>query len=179
MLMNIIFANLIVEGKVAVYMDDILIYSANEKAYRETTHKVLRRLEQYNLYLKPKKCEFNCDHIKYLSIIIKPSRISMNQGKVTAVANWLTPRNLCDIQEFLNFANFYRRFIKNFSAKARLLNDLTKKDMPWCWEENEAAAFAMLKQAFAEATILALYNSNQFTEVKVDTSNFAIRGVLL
>lgn len=179
MLMNIIFTDLIVGEKVAVYMNNILIYSANEKAHRETTHEVLRCFEQYNLYLKPKKCKFNCNHIKYLSIIIKPSQISMDQGKVTAIANWPTPRNLRNIQRFLDFANFYRRFIKNFSAKARLLNDLIKKDMPWCWEENEAAAFAMLKQAFAEATILALYDPNRSTEVEVDTSNFAIGGVLL
>lgn len=53
-----------------------------------------------------------------------------------------------------------------------------KKDTPWRWEKDEEAAFAMLKQAFAEAPILALYNSNQPTEVEVDASNFATSGVL-
>lgn len=136
-LMNMIFADLIAEGKVAVYMDNILIYSADEVMHREMIHEVLRRLEEYDLYLKPEKCEFDCDRIKYLGIIIK-----------------------------------------NFSAKACPLNDLTKKDMPWRWKTDEEAAFAILKQAFAEAPVLALYDSNQPTEVKVNMSNFATRGVL-
>lgn len=94
MLMNTIFADLIAEGKVAVYMDNILIYSANEATHRETTHEVLRRLEEYDLYLKPEKCEFDCDHIEYLEMIIEPGRVSMDHGKTTAIANWPKPCNL-------------------------------------------------------------------------------------
>lgn len=69
-LMNTIFADLIAEGKVAVYMDNILIYSANEATHRETMHEVLQHLKEYNLYLKPEKCEFDCDRIEYLGMII-------------------------------------------------------------------------------------------------------------
>lgn len=177
-LMNTIFADLIAGEKVAVYMDDILIYSADEATHRETTHEVLRRLEEYDLYLKPEKCEFDCDRIEYLSMIIEPSRVSTDHGKTTAVANWPKPRNLRDVRGFLSFANFYCRFIKDFLAKAHPLNDLTKKDMPWHWGENEEAAFITLKQAFVEAPMLALYDPNRPTEVEVDTSNFATGGVL-
>lgn len=72
MLMNTIFADLIAGGKVAVYIDDILIYSTDETTHRETTHEVLQRLEEYNLYLKPEKCKFDCDRIEYLGMIIQP-----------------------------------------------------------------------------------------------------------
>lgn len=116
--MNMIFADLIAEGKVAIYMDDILIYSVDEETYRETTHEVLRRLKEYNLYLKPEKYEFDCDHIEYLGMIIEPDCVSMDHEKTAAVANWPKPRNLRDVRGFLGFANFYCRFIKNFSAKA-------------------------------------------------------------
>lgn len=92
--MNIIFADLIAGEKVAVYMDNILIYSADKETYREMTHKVLWHLKEYNLYLKPKKCKFNCNHIEYLRMIIEPSRVSMDHGKVTAIANWPKPHNL-------------------------------------------------------------------------------------
>lgn len=92
--MNTIFANLIAGGKVAVYMDDILIYSADEATRRETMHEVLRHLKGYDLYLKPEKCKFNCDRIEYLGIIIEPGCVSMDHGKTTAVANWPKPRNL-------------------------------------------------------------------------------------
>lgn len=131
MLMNMIFADLIVGGKVAVYMNDILIYSADKAMHREITYKVLQCLEKYNLYLKPEKCEFDCDHIKYLSMIIEPGCVSIDHGKTAAIANWLKPCNLRNVWGFLGFANFYCRFIQNFSAKACLLNDLTKKDTPW------------------------------------------------
>lgn len=129
-LMNTIFADLIMGGKVAIYMDNILIYSANEAIYREMTYEVLRRFEEYNLYLKPEKCRFDYDRIEYLGMIIEPGHISMDHGKTAAVTNWLQPRNLRDIREFLGFANFYRQFIKDFSAKAHPLNDLIKKDTP-------------------------------------------------
>lgn len=130
MLMNMIFADLIAGGKVAVYMDDILIYSTDEAIHRETMHEVLRRLEEYDLYLKPKKCEFDCDHIEYLGMIIEPGCVGMDYEKTATVTNWPEPRNLHNVQGFLRFANFYCQFIQNFSAKAHLLNNLMKKDMP-------------------------------------------------
>lgn len=84
----------------------------------------------------------------------------MDHGKTATIANWPKPCNLRDIRGFLGFTNFYCRFIKNFSTKARPLNDLIKKDTPWCWRTNEKTAFAMLKQAFAKALVLVLYDSN-------------------
>lgn len=112
-------------------------------------------------------------------MIIEPGHISMDHGKTTAVANWPQPRNLRDVRGFLRFANFYRRFIQNFSAKARPLNDLTKKDTPWRWGTDEEAAFVTFKRAFAEAPVLVLYDHSRPTEVEVNTSNFATGGVLL
>lgn len=141
-------------------------------------HEVLRRLEEYDLYLKLEKCKFDCDRIEYFGMIIEPGRISMDHSKTAAVANWLKPRNLRDVWGFLGFANFYCRFIKDFSAKACPLNNLTKKNTPWHWEKDEEAAFATLKQAFAEAPVLALYDLNRPTEVEVNASNFTISGVL-
>lgn len=126
-------------------------------------HEVLWRLEEYDLYLKPEKCKFDYDRIEYLGMIIEPGCVSMDHGKVATVANWLKPCNLRDVQGFLGFANFYHWFIKNFSAKARPLNNLTKKNTPWRWETDEETAFATLKQAFAEALVLALYNPSRST----------------
>ena len=93
-LINTIFAELIALGKVAVYMDDILIYSSNKETHRKTTHEVLKHLKEYDLYLKPEKCEFDKDRIKYLGMMIEPGRVSMDSAKNTAVANWPVPRNL-------------------------------------------------------------------------------------
>ena len=69
-LMNSIFANLIAAGKMAVYMDDLLVYAADLKRLRKVTREVLARLMQYNLYLKPEKCEFEKQEMEYLGMII-------------------------------------------------------------------------------------------------------------
>lgn len=160
-------------------IDNILIYSNDKEMHTKTMHEVLCCLEEYNLFLKLEKCKFNRNHIEYLGMIIELGHVSMDPAKVAAVANWPTPRNLQDVQGFLGFGNFYRRFISNFSAKAQPLNDLTKKDVVWRWTEVEEAASQTLKTAFTKAPVLALYNPTCLTEVKVDASNFATGGVLL
>ena len=89
--MNMIFADLIASNKVAVYMHDILIYSSDTKTHWQTIHKVLKRLEEYNLFLKPEKYEFDCDHIEYLRLVISQESIEMDQVKVKAIVDWHTP----------------------------------------------------------------------------------------
>ena len=147
-LMNTIFADLVAVGKVAVYLDDILIYSAMPKEHLATTHEVLRRLRKHNFYLRPEKCEFDRAEIEYLGLIIREGEVTMDPTKVQAVANWPTPRNLRELRGFLGFANFYRRFIKDFAKLARPLNDLTKKDARWTWNIGQKQAFQALKDTF-------------------------------
>ena len=75
--MNSIFADLIAQGEVTVYMDDILIYTAELDRHHEIVREVLRHLEQYDLYLKPEKCEFEQQEIDYLGMIIRPGEVQM------------------------------------------------------------------------------------------------------
>ena len=86
-LMNIIFADLIAEGKVAVYLDDILIWSSDLKEHRKVVHEVLHRLEEYDLYLRPEKCEFEKTEIEYLGLVICPGKVCMDPTKVEAVTS--------------------------------------------------------------------------------------------
>jgi len=92
---------------------------------------VLAQLLKYDLYLKPEKCDFEKQEMEYLGMIITPGKVCMDPGKVNVVRNWPTPKMLKDIRGFIGFSNFYRRFIKDFSAIACPLHDLTKKDVPW------------------------------------------------
>ena len=96
-LMNLVFADLIAKGKVAVYMDDILIYNADLKEHHQVVHKVLKRLKHYDLYLKPEKCEFEKDTMEYLGMIIRPGEVQMDPGKVVAVKDWPTPTMLKEV----------------------------------------------------------------------------------
>jgi hypothetical protein len=157
-LMNSIFADLIAKSEVAVYMDDILIYSSNLEHHRKIVCKVLSRLQKYNLYLRPEKCEFELQEIEYLGMIIRPREVHMNPGKVAAVRDWTTPANLREVRAFIGFANFYRRFIKDFASIARPLHDLTKKDTPWQWHSEQQKAFNELKRRFCEEPILKVYD---------------------
>ena len=103
----------------------------------------------------------------------------MDPSKVEAVCTWPTPKNLREVRGFLGFANFYRRFIKDFSKVARPLHDLTKKETPWQWDDPQQAAFIALRDAFVSSTILTLWDPDRPTRLEVDASGFATGGALL
>jgi hypothetical protein len=177
-LMNSVFADLIAIGVVAVYMDDILIYTPTIIEHRKIVREVLQRLQDHDLYLKPEKCEFEKQEIEYLGMIIHPGEVCMDPGKVSAVRDWPTPTTLRDIRAFIGFSNFYRRFIKDFSSIARPLHDLTKKDMPWQWHAEQQHVFDTLKEKFCQEPILKVYDPNLETRAEVDASGFATGGIL-
>jgi hypothetical protein len=177
-LMNSVFADLIAIGVVAVYMDDILIYTPTLVEHRKIVREVLQRLQDHDLYLKPEKCEFEKQEIEYLGMIIRPGEVCMDPGKVSAVRDWPTPTTLRDVRAFIGFSNFYRRFIKDFSSIARPLHDLTKKDVPWQWHAEQQHAFDTLKEKFCQEPILKVYDPNLETRVEVDASGYATGGIL-
>jgi hypothetical protein len=177
-LMNSIFADLIAKGVVAVYLDDILIYTKTIKEHREITREVLRRLEKNNLYPRPAKCGFECTEVEYLGMLIRENHVSMDPAKVQAVTDWPAPRNLKDVRGFLGFANFYCRFIEGFARIARPLNDLTKKDAPWSWGPSEQKAFSELKERFTSSPVLVMWQPDLETRMEVDASAFATGGVI-
>ena len=111
-LMNSIFSDLIAKGKVAVYLDDILIFTVTLEEHRQLVNEVLQRLKDHDLYLRPEKCEFEREEIEYLGLVIKEGEVHMDPAKVEAVRTWPTPRNLRDVHGFLGFANFYQRYIQ-------------------------------------------------------------------
>jgi hypothetical protein len=144
-LMNSILVDLIAQAEVAVYMDDILIYSHNLEHHHKIVHKVLKRLQEYDLYFKPEKCEFEKQEMEYLGMIIQPAEVQMDPGKVAAVKDWPTPTTLKEVRAFIGFANFYQRFIKDFATVACPLHDLTKKDMPWQWHAEQQKPLVLLQ----------------------------------
>jgi hypothetical protein len=177
-LMNSIFVDLIAKGVVAVYLDDTLIYTKTIKEHRKITRKVLRHLEENNLYLRLAKCEFECTEVKYLGMLIRENHVSMDPAKVQAVTDWPAPQNLKEVRGFLGFANFYRRFIEGFARIARPLNDLTKKDAPWSWGPSQQEAFAKLKARFTSSSVLVMWQPDFETRMEVDVSAFATGGVI-
>ena len=140
-MMNDIFKDLIDEGYVAVYMDDILVYTRMIEHHREVITRVLDMLRKYRLYLKAEKCTFECTTVEYLGLVLSEGWVEMEPVKIAGVRDWLTPKNVTEVQSFVGFVNFYQRFIPEFSHVASPLHRLTKKAEPWQWNEPEEAAF--------------------------------------
>ena len=112
--MNDIFQDML-DDCVIVYLDDILVYSDNLEVHQKHVREVLRRLQHHGLYAKVPKCTFHTDSVEYLGYILFPSSLQMVEDKIKVILDWPTPRKVKDIQSFLGFANFYRRFILYYS----------------------------------------------------------------
>jgi hypothetical protein len=136
------------------YLDNILIYSDDLEQHCQHVRRILERVEEVGLTLKASKCEFHTDRMEYLGYIISPMGMSMDPEKVRAMAEWREPMNVKGVQSFLGFANFYRRFIRDFTKIMTPLTKLTQKDIPWEWGNAAPSAFEQLKQAMISQPIL-------------------------
>jgi len=128
-MMNEILRDLINEGKVATFVDYVLVGTETEEGHDEIVEEVLKRLEKNDLYIKPEKCVWKVRKIGFLGVVIGPNGIEMEKEKIDGVLSWLEPKNIKDVRKFLGLANYYRRFIKDFARIARPMNILTQKDM--------------------------------------------------
>ena len=113
------------------YLDDILIYSKTKKEHQEHVRKVLLRLREAGLQVDIDKCEFHVQETKFLGLLVSTTGLKMDPDKVAAVTAWEVPTCLKEVQSFVGFCNFYRRFIKDFSKTVKPLVALTKKDCPF------------------------------------------------
>ena len=128
-MMNKILRDLINEGKVTVFVDDILVGTETEEGHDEIVKEILRRLEENDLYIKPEKCIWKVRKIGLLGVVIGPNGIEMEEEKVDRVLSWPEPKNMKDVRKFLGLTNYYRRFIKDFARVARPINVLMRKDV--------------------------------------------------
>jgi hypothetical protein len=155
-----------------------LIFTKTLDEHRQVTRRVLGRLAEHELFLRPEKCKFEKTRIKYLGLIISENHVEMDLVKVAGVAEWPQPKNKREVQSFLGFANFYRRFIKDFSHHARPLFDLTQNDQKWKWDTPEATAFRKLKEAITSTPVLTTPADNHPFRIEADSSDFATGAVL-
>jgi len=113
-MMNDVFRTVIAEEIVVVYLDNILIFTKMEEEHEQVVRRVLEILTEHKLFLRPEKCEFYWKQIEYLRLVISENKVAMDSVKVARVREWPVPENRTDVQAFIDFVNFYRRFIQDF-----------------------------------------------------------------
>ncbi|KAJ1116408.1 hypothetical protein NDU88_004620 [Pleurodeles waltl] len=161
-----------------VYIDDILIYSDNENQHVQHVKKILAALRKHHLYCKLTKCEFHVTTVEFLGVILTPQGMVMAEKKVKAVSEWPIPKSVCDVQCFLGFANFYRRFINHFSQTVAPITKLLRKKEKFVWSPEADQAFSTLKEAFSTAPVLTHPDADRPFIVEADASDVAIGAVL-
>ncbi len=163
---------------VFVYIDDIFIYNNFKKEHIEHVKKILQRLRDADLQADIDKCEFSVHEIKYLDLIVKQNEIKMNSEKIEIILQWTTSQSLKQIQNFLKFCNFYRRFIRNFAKIVKSLIKLTRKNVSFVWSDACRRAFELLKRTIINTSILTHFDSRKQTYIKSDSSDFVNVNVL-
>jgi hypothetical protein len=177
-MMNEIFQDLITEGIVSVYLDDILIFTNSLEEHCRVTHLVLDHMREHKLHLQPEKSEFERTKIKYLGVIISHNKVEMDPVKIAGVADWPTPSNKKEVQSFVGFINFYRRFIPGFSHHVCTLFDLTMKDVRFICGLPQEDSFMKLKELITLAPVLVLPNDGLLFRLEADGSGIATSAVL-
>jgi len=128
--------------------------------------------------VKPEKCVWKVREVGFLEVIIGEDRVRMEKEKVQGVIEWPVPRSTKDVQNFLGLANYYRRFVKDFTRIAKPLHEMMKKEMKWNWGERQQRAFEKLKKRFTTEPVLVILDLDKEMRVEVDASDFVMRGVL-
>ncbi|XP_061520053.1 solute carrier family 22 member 18 isoform X2 [Phycodurus eques] len=155
---------------VFVYLDDIVIFSRSPDVHHQHVCQVLQRLLENRLFVKPEKCEFHLSSIHFLGYIIAKGQL---QPEIQAVVDWPIPSTRKELQRFLGFANFYRRFIFDNSKVAIPLTSLTSTSSPAA-----SQAFERLKELFTSAPILRHSDPSLQFIVEVDASDMGAGAVL-
>ena len=117
------------------------------------------------------------EEIPILGVVIGRGQVQIETNKIKTVKEWKTLTKIKKVESFLEFANFYRQFIKNFSHMARPLNKLKGKK-EWKWGEKQQKAFEELKEKITSQLVLALLKREGKFRVETNTSEYAIEGVL-
>ena len=172
MLGNLLYTNCL------AYLDDVVIFSKTFDEHLEDVRQVFDRIKAAKLKIKPSKCFFGSNRMKFLGHIISSEGISCDPDKVEKVKNWPVPRTQTQVKSFLGLASYYRRFIPSFADIAYPLNRLTRDDIMFEWDENTDKSFELLKRSLTSAPILMFPDFERPFVLCTDASNYGLGAVL-
>ncbi|UYV61477.1 hypothetical protein LAZ67_1004996, partial [Cordylochernes scorpioides] len=160
------------------FQDDILVYTKTWQEHIELLSKVFDKLRQYNMKFKLSKCIFGRTEVKYLGHIISHNQLKPDPGKVKSIQDFPRPDTVKKVRQFMGLANYYRKFVKDFSKISFPLVRLTRKNQPFIWNEEVEESFAKLKMALSTKPVLAIYNPDYPSKVYTDASKYGIGAIL-
>ncbi|UYV77733.1 K02A2.6-like [Cordylochernes scorpioides] len=160
------------------FQDDILVYTKTWQEHIELLSKVFDKLRQYNMKLKLSKCIFGRTEVKYLGHIISHNQLKPDPGKVKSIQDFPRPDTVKKVRQFMGLANYYRKFVKDFSKISFPLVRLTRKNQPFIWNEEVEESFAKLKMALSTKPVLAIHNPDYPSKVYTDASKYGIGAIL-
>jgi hypothetical protein len=150
---------------VIVYLDDILIFSKTREEHIEHVKRFLDVLRKEQLFLKLSKCEFGKTSLIYLGHIVGGGELKIDPSKVKVILEWSRPSNVTEVRRFLGAAQYWRKFIANFSSIAAPLHAVTSVKQGFQWGGKQQQAFDTLKEKISSAPVLALLNLRQPFEI--------------
>ncbi|SLM38893.1 Zinc finger, H2C2-type, histone UAS binding [Lasallia pustulata] len=162
----------------SAYLDDTLIYSKTLKEHTQHAQAVLQKLIDAGLQVDIEKCKFHVQETSFLGVLLSTDGLRMDPKKVQVVVDWSTPTNLKQVQAFIGFCNFYRRFIKGFSKIVGLMLKLTQKGVIFQWTDTCQKSFELLKQRVVTAPVLWHFDRTRKAILETDSSDHVNAGVL-
>ena len=161
-----------------VYLDDIIVLGRSFEEHIRNLDSVFQRLRESGLRLKPSKCSFFRKQVQYLGHVISRDGVATDPEKTAKVATWPVPTCKREVQQFLGFANYYRRFIKDFAQLARPLHRLTEQTTPFIWTDSCQESFDQLRRCLCSAPVLAYPDFSKPFILDTDASDAGVGGVL-
>lgn len=156
---------------VAIYMDDILIYSDTPEEHEVRLQKVLYTLKTAGLKLNHEKCLLRWRQLNYLGHCIDEHGIRPDEAKVKAITDLEPPSNVSDLRRILGMIHYLGRYLPNLSWVTKPLNELLKNDAVWAWSPAQEGVFKRVKQLITQSPALAFYDVNKPTIVSADASS--------
>ena len=166
------------------YLDDILIYSDDDAEHMEHVRAVLKHLQEHGLYVKLEKCKFHTWCVGFVEYVVTLNGVSMEEDCVLTIHNWPKLQTHHEVQVFLGFANFYQRFIHQYSDLTWPLSNLLvggkqgKFTGPFSFLDEVRSTFVELKEKFSSTPMLRHFNPKKAVHLETDASAFAIAGIL-
>ncbi|KYB29879.1 hypothetical protein TcasGA2_TC034535 [Tribolium castaneum] len=164
---------------ILAYLDDLIIISPDGHTHIRHLRSTFDQLRRFQLRINRNKCLIGCSEVRYLGHRISPSGIAPDEKKVEAIKQIPPPRNLKQLQSFLQTCSWFRRFIDQFASVARPLSELTKKNASWKWGNAQDEAFTTLKEKLTTAPILRAADPTQPFILRTDSSAYALGAALL